>query len=329
MNRKNYNAIDLTKFIFAFIVILVHTYPFYESYETIGFISSNIIGRIVIPFYLVCAGYFFQLGLSTNNENYYKRYIKKLIKLYLIWSIITIPAGMLLLSKFIDVNPLTGISGLIIGFIYSGTYYHLWYMAALIFSIIILYHLNKRFRLRTLLIITFILYIIGLTETYYYLLVHLGINHLIEPYFNLFITTRNGLFFGLLFVCIGMTLAKYPCKIKYLKTNIIIFTVLLFIEAFIVKNYNLALDYNMYLSNVPLIYFLVSYLLKLDINYNLDYKKLRNYSTLMYFSHGMFLEYIPFIFNIYNEHGLFRISSVLICTLLTSIIIYKKNLKIY
>ena len=327
--KKNYNAIDLVKFICAIIVITVHTHPLYETNETLNFISSNVIGRIVIPFYLLCAGYFFQQGILSNSKDYYKKYLHRISKIYIIWSIITIPAGILLISKYIDINPITSIVGLIIGIIYSGTYYHLWYMAALIFSIFILYNLNKYIRLRTLLICTLLLYCIGLTETYYHLFTILGLNHIIDPYFNIFITTRNGLFFGLLFVCIGMILYKYPCRIKHIKRYILLFSILLFIEAFTVKNYNLALDYNMYISNIPLIYFLVSYLLRVNLTLNLDYKKLRVYSTLLYFSHGMFLEYIPLIFNIYDTNGLFRISSVLICSFLCSYIIYKKNIKIF
>lgn len=45
---RQYPAVDMMKFICAFLVIVVHTYPFYEVWPDLGFVTSNILGRIVI-----------------------------------------------------------------------------------------------------------------------------------------------------------------------------------------------------------------------------------------------------------------------------------------
>lgn len=49
---RQYPAVDAMKFVCAFLVIVVHTYPFYEVWPDLGFVTSNILGRIVIPFSL-------------------------------------------------------------------------------------------------------------------------------------------------------------------------------------------------------------------------------------------------------------------------------------
>ena len=70
--RKQYNSIDLMKFFCSLMVIVIHTYPFYETFPTIGFTSSNIIGRIVIPFFFISAGYFLDKGKVIQMKNILK-----------------------------------------------------------------------------------------------------------------------------------------------------------------------------------------------------------------------------------------------------------------
>ena len=79
---RQYPAVDMMKFICAFLVIVVHTYPFYEVWPDLGFVTSNILGRIVIPFFFISAGYFMQIGRCHKDENYFRSYIKRLVKLY-------------------------------------------------------------------------------------------------------------------------------------------------------------------------------------------------------------------------------------------------------
>ena len=165
--KKNYNAIDLVKFLFAILVVVIHTYLFFEVNLNLIFTLSNILGRLVIPFYFIAAGYFLEKGKASSDEKYFRRYIFRLIKLYLLWSLISLPAGFLLLNEIMEVNTTVGILGLLVGLFYAGTYYHLWYMAALIFSIFVCHVFLKRFRLKYLLIIAGILYGFGLLETYY------------------------------------------------------------------------------------------------------------------------------------------------------------------
>ena len=322
--RKNYDAIDIVKFIMAIIVILVHTYPFYYYNETLGFISSNVIGRLVIPFYFTVSGYLFYKGLKKGQDKYYKNYIKKLIKLYIKWSLILLPFGLLFISKYTEINIITIVGYTIIGIFYSGTYYHLWYMIALILSIIIVYYLSKKLNIKYILLIGFILQIIGLTETYFGLFSNTMLSGILESYYNTFYTSRNFLFFALFYVSLGCYIYEYQRNIKYLFSKCIILLIVLVSEGFIVKHYQVALDYNMYITNILLTYYFVNYLLNIELHLNINYINLRIYGVLLYFSHGIFLELIPLLFNdLYTNYGSFRFFSVTICSFITSYIIKK------
>lgn len=329
MKNKQVHAIDLTKFIFSILVIVVHTFPFYETFPTIGFISSNIVGRILIPFFFISSGYFFEKGMSGKGEDYFKRYMKRLIQLYLIWSIICIPAGVHFISRHLEIFGLQWILALLAGIFYAGTYYHLWYMAALIFALFICHNWLKKFSLKSLIISGCLLFTLGCVETYNALFTSTYIGNILRIYFSIFYTTRNGLFFGIIYVALGIYIARkdFDLQIKKPLFKSIIFFILLVFEAFTARTLHLAIDYNMYFMAVPFMFYFFCWLLNAKCTFNLNYKSLREYSTIIYFSHGMFLEYIPWLLgsigsNLYS-FGWFRLGSVLTCTLIISYIIKK------
>lgn len=324
--KKNYNAIDLMKFVSAFIVIIVHTYPFYTYMPTVGFISSNILGRVVIPFFFIAAGYFFQLGNPTPAR--FKKYITKLIKLYCIWSILYIPFGIHRLNNYMDMTPFLWAAGSFFALINFGTYYHLWYMAALIFAIIFCYYYLKKFSMKSLLIVGFVLFAIGCLETYYGFLPEGIFKEGFNRYLALFFTTRNGLFFGILFVSLGMFIAQSNIqdKIKHVHIYTLFFFIALCIEAFSIRFLGAAIDYNFYFMVVPFSFFWFITLLNTQLNWNINFHNLRDYSVIIYFSHGIFLELNPLLLNLFHlstywNSGLFRLLSVLFPTLIISYII--------
>lgn len=324
--KKNYNAIDLMKFISSFLVIIVHTYPFYTRMPTLGFVTSNILGRLVIPFFFIAAGYFFQL--SNPSPERFKKYIFKLIKLYLIWSILYIPFGIHRLNTFMDMTPLLWAAGSFFAILNFGTYFHLWYMAALIFAITFCYYFTKKFSMKTLLLVGVLLFGVGCLETYYGFIPDGLFKQGFNNYMALFFTTRNGLFFGILFVSIGMYIAKYDVqsKIKYYRLFALLCFVALCIEAFSIRLLGAAIDYNFYFMVVPFSFFWFITLLNTQLNLNWNFQNLREYSVIIYFSHGIFLELIPMILNTYHlssyfDSGLFRFVSVLFPTLIISYVI--------
>jgi len=56
MNRKNYYAIDIMKFIAAIFVIYLHTQPFQNINDNLDFTFLSV-SKIAVPFFFVTSGY--------------------------------------------------------------------------------------------------------------------------------------------------------------------------------------------------------------------------------------------------------------------------------
>lgn len=326
--KKNYNAIDCMRIFCSLMVVVVHTYPFYEAFPTIGFISSNIIGRILIPFFFICAGYFFQKGGLVTSDEKFSRYSSKLIRLYLLWSLLYIPFGIYRLSYTMVLSPKLWAPAAILALGTFGTYFHLWYMAALIGAVFFCKYYLKKFSLNSLLILSAFLFIIGCVETYYGAL-PLRIQQDIDLYMSILFTTRNAAFLGIFLFTIGLWIGKHDfnVSIKHPGRYAALFFVLFVAEAFFVRNQGWALDYNFYFLVVPFSFFWFCFLLNTDIKLKWDPLLFRQYSVIIYFSHGIFLELVPFLCITFNSNlfsnGAFRLFSVLIPTLILSWFIRK------
>ena len=93
MERSNYNLIDLLKYSCAILVIAVHVNPLKDLSDIANFVVINIFGRIAVPFFFVCAGFFIANNLKKRGDVYIKNYMISLMKTYIIWSLIYLPFG--------------------------------------------------------------------------------------------------------------------------------------------------------------------------------------------------------------------------------------------
>ena len=103
-------------------------------------------------------------------------------------------------------------------------------------------------------------------------------------------TARNGIFFGPMFIAIGLLLSRtrrLPKKVSLLA--FLISFVLLFCEVALYRHFNILRDLtSMYICLVPAVYFLVNYLLKVNIPYRKMFTILRHDSLMIYTSHILF-----------------------------------------
>ncbi len=207
----NYHNIDILKYICAILIIILHLRPFQNYSNNLDLVFNNIITRTCVPIFFLITGYF--VGQKEkNNSSYIKEYIKKMIPLYLIWNIIYIPIiiGYALtnmstiityinninVSLYIVIPLLVVLSPLILLIIllYTGFYYHLWYFPAVMLSLFVLDKWKKKFNIKYLLIISFILLLFGATETYYGV-IPLSLKQLLDFYYKFFL--QQEIFFSL------------------------------------------------------------------------------------------------------------------------------------
>lgn len=287
-NKYSFSGIDLFKFLFVFCICAIHISPFCESCfkygATINFWFTKYICRLAVPFYFSVSGFFLFRKIDLNNvdKNIIKTYCFKTIRLLGVWTILLIVGG-------------------------RG---HLWYLSSLVVSILILYYLlKKNVSLKKIVVISIVLYLLGLLgNSYAYLLEPLKkyafLNFFITSYKLFFNTTRNGLFFGLIFLLIGVlfTKKKININLKWSFFGFCISMLLLMGEIYCLKHY-LHLDaYDMYLFLVPAVFFLFSFAAQIKFPNKKLCKDLRIVGVLIYFIH--LLSYYTFInfLNFTNYH---------------------------
>ncbi|MBB4035663.1 surface polysaccharide O-acyltransferase-like enzyme [Dysgonomonas hofstadii] len=172
--------LDYFRLILSLLVITIHMQPLFGEDSLAGWLISNGIARIAVPFFFILSGYF--ISTKLDDRKYTKNYLLHLLIMYIVWSLLYLP------TYYQEIEPRSFITSALLG------YYHLWFLPALIIAVILLL-IVKRFinNDRIILYTGFPLFIIG-----YYL-----------EYKGLYYRTYcNGLFFGYPFLVLGYCINK-------------------------------------------------------------------------------------------------------------------------
>lgn len=247
----------------------VHVAPFgLTDNETLHLLNYGIqqwLARIAVPFFFISSGFLLYRKSSLNNFSLdrTKLYVVKLIKLYVIWTIIYFPFRIKSILKD-ERGIIYGVLTYYRDIIFAGSYVQLWYFPALIFSVVVIsYLLLKKVSLKKITAVAFCFYVMGLlTESWFGVIKPLQFS---MPEFWSFLkvvkmvifTTRDGLFEGLVFVAMGAIVAFYGFNMRQRNTMIgfLVAYILMFIEALGLKYFDFVRARDVYLFLVPLTWF--------------------------------------------------------------------------
>ncbi len=333
----HYENLDKLRYFFSVIIIILHFRPFVGTLDRLDIAINYMLGRICVPMFFFISSYFIAKK-EKDSKNYISNYLRSLIPVYLVWSAFYIPFllqylaphGAEIVSYFSSFPIYIGIPlligmipvGILILLLYSGVYYHLWYFPAFFLSLWILEKWKKKFPVSILLFLSFGLLLLGATETYYGLLPN-GFQSWIHSYFDIFITTRNFLFFGLFYVTFGYSVGRkeihyqpYSSLMVFLCGFLLIFEGL-FILTITRKNSNILL------SPVLLIYFLFNLLIHVKPHATRTRKyQLRTLYKYYYLTHPMLIllvQYLTIKMTILKGHAVIQTLLLLGMTHLLSI----------
>lgn len=287
-----YEKIDYFRMVAAILVVAIHTSPLLTIHATGDFILTRILARVAVPFFFMATG-FFLFGKNAADRDMVRkrvyRFLHKTLLLYLIAIILYLPLN-LYMGYFKD--NFTFLSFLKDIF-FNGTIYHLWYLPAAVAGCIIVWICMNRFRVKESLLITFLLYLIGIFGDSYYKWAEASfIGFPIYKFlFQLFDYTRNGIFFAPIFFFMGALAGKQKFKLKP-KACWILFTVsiaLMVCEGLLLHFSHMQRHDSMYFMLLPSMYFLFQLLL----SENKDTKRtamfhtkdLRDISMIVYIIH--------------------------------------------
>ena len=280
--QPQYQNLDLFRFLSSIIIIVLHARPFFTVSYEIDMAINNIIGRICVPFFFFISGYF-AAKQEQKKPDYIRSYIRSMIPVYLLWSAVYLPWSLSLAAPYIQqvsgllctIGLPTAIQNLlllllvplavIVALLYSGVYYHLWYFPALLLSMLVLRWWKRKYSLRGLLTVSFVLLLFGATETYYGFCGQF-FQSLLHYYYAVFFTTRNFLFFALFYVTLGYWMGKQEQPASSLCFLKLLLSIAALVGEGMLLQTTQRLDSNILLACVPLVYYLFSCLLYTNIH---------------------------------------------------------------
>lgn len=268
--KQQYNGIDIVKFLCAVMVCIIHITPFQTDFlglNHLNFWLQQYICRIAVPFYFTASGFllFRKADDFFLSKNTIKEYCFKILRLLGTWTFL----------------------------LFVGGSNQLWYLGALVLAVVILnFLIKKRLSMRFIAIISLTLFGIGLLGDSYHGIIEPLKSYFIpklfvEGYETIFSTTRNGLFFGLVFVFLGALFAQKHIVINHIVViiGLIVSLAIMFVEVFLLKYYSQPKDFNMIASLLPVTFFLFYIATHLSLKDRPIYCSLRIIGMMIFFTH--------------------------------------------
>ena len=291
----NTSSISFFQYLFAIAVILVHSGRL-TSYEPLHFGLKSMLGRLAVPFFIVCASFF--LKQSLGNSKKMKTYLAKIVKTYLFWSFVYLPYAWLFFSSLhlpIYLFP----AGVLIALIYLGMCYQLWYIPAFLLGLFLVNQLVKHLGMVWTGFLALLLYCWGLIETYSAYLDTTSLLKGYQLYSNLFFTARNGLFYTPIFIYMGYYLYDHfhaqTFRIHRWQKLALAFG-LLCLEGIIIFQHE-GIDKNFFFLLPFVTVYLVNACLRSSFLKSYDLQYLKQMSIALYFSHPIFIEWARYGFS--------------------------------
>lgn len=196
IENNEYKILDIIKFIATFLIVGSHALPIFKN-NTLNYYYGQWFFRFGVPLFFISSGFFY----NSMNKEKKKQYIRRLIYIYLISTIIYIPL-------FIK-------NTTILGFIYNIIfgYGHLWYLSAIISALLIIYFSEKYIKVNNTKL-SIILLLIGILFDEYYKIINLPVINKTGNILSYIGGGRSFIFFAFPLLLIGMIINKNFEQIK-------------------------------------------------------------------------------------------------------------------
>lgn len=262
--RKNYVAIDNFRLAAALLIVAIHTSPLKSFSETADFLVTYCFGRIGVPFFLMVTGYFvlapYQRGMTGNSSM--GKFLRKTALLYGIAALVYAPL------KIYSGNISHTLGGWLKEIFFDGTFYHLWYLPAVILGCLLLMGLLQCCSPLAISGITFVLYIVGvLGDSYYNLIKEIPVLKAVyEGIFQVSSYTRNGIFLAPIFLWMGVVIANSRVRLsrEYAAAGFFISMAGMMAEGFASFYFQWQKHNSMYFLLIPAMFFLFELLLSIQ-----------------------------------------------------------------
>lgn len=328
--KTRFDSIDIAKFIGSMLVFSMH-FQVLSDY-TNGNLLIQLLSRWAVPFFFISSSFFlFKKGADNNiTKITIKRYVFRLVVLYVVWFIYNIPS--IVLMRFYGENVLE-ISFWLEFFknsVLSSTFTGSWYLVSSIFSSYVVFLLSQRIKTKTAIAITLPMYFLcALSSAYMGVMTDKMVavlRYLCFP-LNIF----NGLFYFTLGKYISEN-TEYLLKKFSLKKSlllVVLFYMIYILEIYLTNRTAILDSTDVAFSIAPLSFFLFM----LCLNLKTEFKKalvLRKMSTIIYCCQGNVLlcKYALTKIGIHSSIGLWLASLIIVAFVCFGVLYIQKNKRI-
>lgn len=317
----DFNSIDFLKLCMAIIVVAIHTHP-EVSINNIRVESLiKCFYSIAVPFFFVASGFLVWNKIWNANRDEklrrLKKWISKTARLYVAWTIIYLPFT--IYGFYIDdVGLIKGVMIFLKNFIFVGENFlswPLWYLLGMLVASIMIYYMVKwNWTAKSM-------YLVGVLFAILCVMINLLSSEgyaesILNIYFKLFKSTRNGLFEGLPYILIGVLIAEKGV----IGSKLILY--ISFVLSFILHMCGFSF------AIFIVVYTVFSLVIQINIGQrseNSIFKNMRLTSTIVYFVHMIYVGLLSIFCPIKIEPVLLFSSVVLISFLTAWVVIRFKE----
>ncbi|MDO5138712.1 MAG: acyltransferase family protein [Oscillospiraceae bacterium] len=295
---KQLSVVDLFKLIFALLIVARHTDLISTCPDPFNWYFKHLVYRLAVPYFFVVSGYFFGKKILAGQDSHVrfeacKQYVIKLFPPLVFWGLIGLVRYAIGLFRENSVNiPIKLIQTAL--FYPKGAMWYLWASILAVCTICALWEHKK-----TLVLIGICGYAFALLcNSYFFFVSGTPIGNLVTAYMGVFITARNFLGVGVLFIGIGIWLSSDKCVVKRLTKPVLItllcfFYALFFLEVWFIRGKEVLDDTSLFFALPALTLLLVELTLRTKTRYSASRSiEMRRLSTDLYYSHRAFNDYI-------------------------------------
>ena len=294
----NYPLIDIIKFVFAIMIVLMHA-DFLDQTIVVEYRIQITVFALIVPFFFVASGFFIGVKFGDDVEENNKiitTSLKRYVRLFAIFGgwyfVINI-----LKSIIIDHDLIKNLPHIIHQLLVETPGGGIWYVYTLIWCVVILYFCNKASsfdkNIKITLVVFFILFLFGA----FFFARPLKETPVRELYDRVLLTDRNVLFYGIYFFS-GFMVSRCCFKRNAMRVIFLISVVVFFIiYGLLFYDWN-SIPESIVFAILKLLAVLAIFLLGLQLDSaNLHTKQVRQMSTVIYFTHWNFIYFVVFAKN--------------------------------
>lgn len=296
-NKKTYRAVDIAKFFFCICVIVTHTSCLSVVPEIPRTIINALIIRMAVPFYFISSGYFLYQNMERRGDAVsVRRYIFRMVRPLIVFESVGV-----LINVVYMMRDGSSASDILVQNIQDILFYprvSMWFLQACIVAALLTFF-TRNLDIRLRLLIGGVLFLFALLcNNYYFVSVRIGLGPAVDTFLRLFISARNGLFYGYFFMTIGGYIQRKGINRPVLP-EILIFTALNIAEGLYVHSQATVDDGSLFISQIFLTAFVFIELLHIsevrpDICGAKTSLVLRKYSSGIYYVQKIMLYCVEF-----------------------------------